>query len=76
MDPVTALQVALVALKAARDTLPKVGAHKDRCVKLIDRCERLMVDVCSRIKPGSPMPLARDLKFLEEYVLILMFHCT
>jgi len=72
MDPVTALQVALIALKAAHDTLPKVSAHKDICGRLIDRCERLTTEVCSRIKAGSPMPLAKDLKSLEEYVPI--FH--
>jgi len=66
-NPSTPLGLALVALKSAHDMLPKVGAYKNICVSLVDRCAQLMANVCSRIEADSPNPPTSHLDLLVKY---------
>lgn len=66
IEPITAVQIALFALKIARDSIPALCAHKERCIELIDRCERLMVVVCAHCRSGWPSPLDCHLRGVER----------
>jgi len=70
---VTSLGLALLDLKTAYDMVPKIGAKKDSYMSLIDRCMGLVINVCSSIELGSPMPLDGDMRCLEKYACIVMF---
>ncbi|KDR78357.1 hypothetical protein GALMADRAFT_1316863 [Galerina marginata CBS 339.88] len=61
-----ALQVAAFALKTARDTLPTLQSHQERCKQLTERCQQLLIDVCAQLKVGSSPELQRQLRVVEK----------
>uniref|UniRef100_A0A8H7XY33 Protein kinase domain-containing protein n=1 Tax=Psilocybe cubensis TaxID=181762 RepID=A0A8H7XY33_PSICU len=65
IDSLPALQIAAFALKTAKDTIPTLRSHQERCNHLVERCQRLIVDVCGQLKPNSSTELLRQLQFRE-----------
>jgi len=69
----TSLGLALLDLKTAFDMVAKIGAKKDSYMSLIDRCMGLVVNICSSIEQGSPMPLDGDMRCLEKCAYVFIF---
>ncbi|KAF8154118.1 kinase-like domain-containing protein [Crassisporium funariophilum] len=66
IELLTALQIAALALKTARETIPRLQGHQDRCNLLIERCQRLLANACDQVQTGRASKMQRELNALQS----------
>ncbi|KAF9528867.1 kinase-like domain-containing protein [Crepidotus variabilis] len=66
LELLPALHVAGLVLRSARDQLPALQAHRERCTLLVSRCERLLDEVSAQCKEDHSPLIQRQLFSLES----------
>lgn len=67
IDLISALHAAVFALKTARNIIPTLQSHHERCNNLVDRCQHLIVNVCGQSKTIPASELEWEMKIVVEY---------
>ncbi|KDR78358.1 hypothetical protein GALMADRAFT_1316984 [Galerina marginata CBS 339.88] len=62
----TAEQVAVLALKVAREQIPALQVHKERCTLLINRTQRLLEQVSAQYETDKASLIQQKLNVLES----------
>ncbi|KAH9476950.1 Dual specificity protein kinase shkA [Psilocybe cubensis] len=60
------LHVAALAIKVAREQIPVLQAHKERCTLLINRSDRLLVEISAQYENGGTSIIQPKISILES----------
>jgi len=66
------LQIANLAIQTARNQIPTLQEHRERCNLLVNRCERLLDEVSAQYAVNQTALVQKKVVLLESYVLILL----
>jgi hypothetical protein len=70
------LQIANLAIQIARNQIPPLQEHRERCNLLVNRCERLLDEVSAQYAVNQTALVQKKVVLLESYVLILHHHAN
>jgi len=64
------LQIANLAIQTARNQIPTLQEHRERCILLVNRCDRLLNEVSAQHAVNQTTLVQKEVVLLESYVLI------
>lgn len=70
------LQISNLAIQTARNQIPALHEHRERCNLLVTRCERLLDEISAQYAVNQTALIQKKVVLLESYVLILHFHAN
>ena len=70
------LQIANLAIQTARNQIPALQEHRERCNLLVNRCERLLDEVSAQYAVNQTALVQKKVVLLESYVLVLHRHAN